>query len=131
MAHDLLLSTSIAVTRLCSADPSRPIEPRGVTHATFVARGQGLYYGLAADHYGSIWAAARCSKVSDGLPTEAEEGQLLRLSGCLSATQATARRLDPLPPRALRDLHGIAMHRGALWSACSYDDAVCIYSLSH
>jgi hypothetical protein len=88
-----------------------------------VASGQGLYYGLAPDDHGAVWAAARCSRVSDALPTEAEEGKLVPLSA--DTEQNVAK-----PPRPLRDLHDIAIQRGALWSVCSYDDTVAIYSLA-
>jgi len=127
---DLLISTSTAVVRLGTPVQSRT-EGR-VANARIVAEGQGLYYGIAPDRHGSCWLAARCSKVSDALPTEAEQGQLVRLSDPAATVPADAGNdLQSLtPPRALRDLHDIAFYKNALWSVCSYDDAVSIYSFS-
>ena len=124
-----MLSTSTAIIRLTSTDQPLPNEGPIQFDAPVVAKGQGLYYGLAQDHLGRIWVAARCSLVSDSLPTEAEQGRLVPLSRREASTGAEANdRLSGLTsPRALRDLHDAAAHAGALWSICSYDDAVGIY----
>ena len=121
LENDLLISTSNQVLRL--ALTGQPVGPGDQTILAVVASGQGLYYGLAPDDHGGVWAAARRSRVSDALPAEAEEGQLLPLSAQTEQTVAQ-------PPRPLRDLHDIAIQRGALWSVCSYDDTIGIYSLA-
>jgi hypothetical protein len=118
---DLLISTSNQVLRLEST--GQTFKPGDRIGLAIVASGQGLYFGLTPDAHGGVWVAARCSRVSDALPTEAEQGQLVPLSA--DPEQDVAE-----PQKPLRDLHDVAIQRGALWSVCSFDDTVAIYSMA-
>ena len=113
-AQDLLVTTSTALLRLTG-------QGSDATICHVVTQGQGLYYGLATDEQKAVWAAARRSRVSDALPSHEENGTLIKLS-----KEGVELTVDA--PRPLRDLHGIAMRHGSIWLACSYDDAVAIYS---
>lgn len=85
--------------------------------------GSGLYYGLASDHDNDVWVAARGSRVSDERESKDETGQLINLS-------SDKRQPAIHPPYPLRDLHGLTFAHNALWLACSFDDAIAIYSLT-
>ena len=113
----LIITTSTAVLSIEVTQTAQP----GDAH--ILHRGSGLYYGLARDHHNDIWVAARGSRVSDERESEDETGQLINLS-------SDKRDLAIDPPHPLRDLHGLAFAHNALWLACSFDDAVAIYSLT-
>ena len=70
--------------------------------------------------------------MSDALPTESEQGQLVRLSDPAARAPADAGETFQIFSwsRPHRDLHDIAFYKNALWSVCSYDDVVSIYSFS-
>ena len=91
-------------------------------YAHILHTGGGLYYGLARDHNNDVWVAARGARVSDKRESKDESGQLINLSSDKSCPVVN-------PPHPLRDLHGLAFAHNALWLACSFDDAVAIYSL--
>lgn len=111
----LIVTTSTAVMRLNAAHISDN------PSADIIHSGHGLYYGLvAAAHH--VWVAARGSMVSDSRASSEEAGTVINL--CDPSLRADTESLRPL-----RDLHGMAHARDALWVASSYDDAVGIYSL--
>ena len=113
--NDLLISCSQSVLRLTLAQR---------THCGVIAAGQGLYYGLARSISGTVWVGARHALVSESKPAEMEQGSLLELT---AANSVAPRQLKPSPP--LRDLHGIALFKGALWATSSFDDVIGIHDL--
>lgn len=91
-----------------------------------VHSGAGLYFGLAMDSAGLLYAA--CRHTIQGPDNEearaAEQGSILVFDQEL-------RLYDELRPQfPLRDLHGIACFDGQLWVTCSYDNLVVIYDLA-
>jgi len=93
-------------------------------NASIVAKGQGLYYGLARDNLGDVWVAARKALVSDQTPSWDERGTLLNLNSASSQPPVSV-----APTQPLRDLHGIAVYNNTLWCTCSFDDAIAICAL--
>jgi len=112
---DLLISCSQSVLRLT---------PAHLSHCDVIAAGQGLYYGLARSISDTVWVAARHALVSESKPAEMEQGSLLELT---ADNSIAPRQLKPIPP--LRDLHGIALFKGALWATSSFDDVIGIHNL--
>ena len=117
VTDQLVITTSTAVLSI------EVTETAQCGDAHVLHTGSGLYYGLARDHNGDVWVAARGSRVSDERESKDETGQLINLS-------SDKRHLAVDPPHPLRDLHGLAFAHNALWLACSFDDAVAIYSLA-
>ena len=115
---DLLVSCSQSTLRIALDQTEQPLQK----DCAVVARGEGLYYGLARSPSWSIWLASRRALVSDALSTEAERGQIVAL------TSDTHAYLGP-PNRPLRDLHGMAYRDEVLWATCSYDDFIGLYNL--
>lgn len=110
-ASALLITTSHTLYQLPRPGPAASPVP--------LSTGKGLYYGLARDHRGRYWTVARHALVSAQRPSEQEQATLL----CLGPEQA-GREL--VPPRALRDAHGMAHQGGRLWVTSTLDDAVAI-----
>ena len=116
---DLLVTCSHSVLRI-------QLGQRGVSgpvDCSVVARGEGLYYGLALSPYQTVCVAARRALVSDETPTETERGQIMNLA------EGPGMACVLSPDRPLRDLHGIARRENTLWVVCSFDDTIGIYDL--
>lgn len=116
MADRFLVSTT---HYLLAIDPE--------THQLWqVHSGSGLYYGLAKDTNGLLYAACRNTVAGpdDETVRAAETGSILVLDRGFRVVREIQ---SPFP---LRDVHGIACFEGRLWVTCSFDNMVAIYDLT-
>ena len=88
-----------------------------------VHSGKGLYFGIACDPAGRIYAACRNTTLGhlDETVRSAERGSVLVLDSQLQVCEELE------PPFPLRDVHGIAWFDHKLWVTCSYDNMIAVY----
>lgn len=101
------------------------VEP-GAGTASILHSGKGLYFGLATDDEGNVYAACR-NAVAGPESAEvraAERGTVLVFSSDLREIE------EIVPPFPLRDVHGIAVFDTQLWVTCSFDNCIAICNLS-
>ena len=88
--------------------------------------GAGLYFGLAVDSDGLLYAACRNSI----LGPENDQARAAEQGSILVFDREFRLREELRPEFPLRDVHGIAYFDSRLWVTCSYDNMVAIYDLA-
>jgi hypothetical protein len=116
MAHRFLVATT---HHLLAIDP----QSRRVWR---IHSGSGLYYGLAKDEAGLLYAACRHTVTGpdDETVRAGEVGSILVLDRGFRVVGETR------PPFPMRDVHGTACFDGRLWVTCSFDNMLAIYDLA-